>query len=79
MALRQTCQSLVEENLETYEKKKSEDCSKNSEILFFPRSNTFSIKGTRHQPNSQGLLPRAYFPFQNGGQTRRKLTPVMSY
>ena len=45
----QTCQPLVKENLETHEKK-SGDSTKNSEILFFPRSNPFSNAGTRHQP-----------------------------
>ena len=52
----QTCQALVKENLETNEKN-LEIAKKSSDILFFPRSNPFSIKGTRHQPNSQGLLP----------------------
>ena len=62
----QACKPLAEENLETHEKK-SGDSIKNSEILFFPRSNPFSIEGTRHQPHSQGLLP-----FQNGRQTWKK-------
>ena len=57
MALRQTCPIPGRGKSGDLRKKKSEDCSKNSEILFFPRSSTFSIKGTRHQPNSQGLLP----------------------
>ena len=42
------------------------DSTKNSEILFFPWSNPFSIARTRHQPHSPGLSP-----IQNGGQTRR--------
>ena len=50
--------TLVKENLEILQKIVK---------LYFPRSNPFSIEGTRHQPHSQGLLP-----FQNGGQTRRK-------
>ena len=60
----QTCQPLVKENLETHEKK-SGDSTKNSEILFFPRLNPFSIAETRQQTHSQDLL-------LHGGQTRRK-------
>ena len=41
----QTCQPPVKENLETH-KKKSGDSTKNSDILFFPRSNPFSIVRT---------------------------------
>ena len=47
-------------------KKNLEIPQKNSEILFFPLSNLFSIEGSQ-QPHSQGLIP-----FQNGGQTQRK-------
>ena len=47
--------------------KKSRDSTKNCEILYFPRSNTFTIEGTGHQSHSQRLLP-----FQSGEQTRRK-------
>ena len=62
MALRQTCQPLVKENLETHEKK-SGDCIKNSEILFFPDQTPFSSRAL-----DTNLIPRASFPFQNGGQ-----------
>ena len=47
-------------------KKNLEILQKNSEILFFPRSNPFSTERTRHQPHSQGLLH-----FLNGRQTRK--------
>ena len=56
MSLFQTCQPLVKENLETHEKN-LEILQKIVRFYFFFRSNPFSIKGTRHQPNSQGLLP----------------------
>ena len=41
LSQKQTCKPLVKENLETPEK--------TLEILYFPRSNHFSIEGTRHQ------------------------------
>ena len=71
MLLTDQCQPLVKENLETHGKK-SGDSTKNIEILFFPLSNPFSIKGSQ-QPHSQGLLP-----FQNGGQTRKKKDKLLN-
>ena len=58
---------LATRDLPTPGKGKSGDSTKNNEILFFSRSNPFSIEGTRHQSHFQGLL----FTMANGRRRKK--------